>query len=114
VAPAEKELGGNVMKVMHSLTIEALPKDLPQELTVNISTLATFNDQIQVKDITLPAGVSTKLDPEEVVAIAQEAKEEEVYEAEAEEGDVADVEVEKKGKEDEGGDGGEAEEKKEE
>jgi large subunit ribosomal protein L25 len=113
VAPAEKELGGNVMKVMHNLTIEALPKDLPQELTVDISVLKTFSDQIQVKDVVLPSGVTTELDPEEVVAIAQAAKEEEVYEVEeAEEVDVSAVEVEKKGKEDEGGEqeGGEKKE----
>lgn len=99
VAPAEKELGGTLIKVLHELTIEALPKDLPHEIEVDISSLATFDDQILVKDIVLPAGVSAKLGADEVVALAQPAREEE--EATPEPVDLASVEVAKKGKEEE-------------
>jgi large subunit ribosomal protein L25 len=99
VAPAEKELGGTLIKVMHALAIEALPKDLPSEIEIDIEALKTFNDQIQVKDVALPTGVTATVDAEEVVALVQEAREEEEPEVEA--ADVADVEVEKKGKEEE-------------
>jgi large subunit ribosomal protein L25 len=99
VAPAEKELGGTLIKVLHALTIEALPQDLPHEIEVDISSLVTFDDQILVRDIVLPKGVTAKLEPEEVVALAQPAREEE--EAVAEPVDLASVEVAKKGKEEE-------------
>jgi len=99
VAPAEKELGGTLIKVMHNLPIEALPKDLPSEIEIDISTLATFDDQVQVKDVKLPAGVTASVEADEVIALVQEAREEE--EPEVEPADVADIEVEKKGKEEE-------------
>lgn len=97
VAPAEKELGGTLIKVMHEIAIEALPKNLPHEIEVDISGLKTFDDQIHVNDIKMPAGVTAVTDGEEVVALVQAAQEEEPTEAPV--GDVASVEVEKKGKE---------------
>lgn len=101
VAPAEKELGGTLIRVMRTIEIEALPKDLPHEITVDISTLKTFDDQIQVKDITLPQGVKAVTDEEEVIALVQEAKEEAEEEmTTAEDVDLDAIEVEKKGKDD--------------
>lgn len=95
VAPAEKELGGTLIKVLRTIEIEALPKDLPKEITVDISTLKTFDDQIQVKDVALPAGVVATLEADEVVALVQAVQEEVEPEAPT---DVASIEVEKKGK----------------
>ena len=40
VAPAVKDLGGILVKVIHELEIEAMPKDLPHNLSVDISKLA--------------------------------------------------------------------------
>lgn len=94
IAPAEKELGGTLLKVLREIEIEALPKHLPKEIVVDISSLKTFDDQILVKDIALPEGVRTTLEADEVVALVQEAREEEVSEAV----DISEVEVEKKGK----------------
>lgn len=99
VAPAEKELGGTLVKVMHELTISALPKDLPHAVEVDTSVLSTFDDQVLVRDITLPVGVTAVVDAEEVVALVQAQREEEPEEVSA---DIASVEVEKKGKEEEG------------
>ncbi|HCC05173.1 TPA: 50S ribosomal protein L25 [Patescibacteria group bacterium] len=98
VSPAEKGLGGTLIKVMFTLPIKALPKDLPSEVLVDISSLVTFEDQLQVKDIKLPQGVVADAEPEEVVALVQAPREEEESEVS---GDVASVEVEKKGKEEE-------------
>jgi large subunit ribosomal protein L25 len=97
VSPAEKSLGGTLIKVMHTITIEALPKDLPSEIEVDISSLITFDDQIQIKDILLPTGVTAVGDGEEVVALVQEPKEEE--DTPRAEVDLSEVEVQKKGKE---------------
>lgn len=98
VAPAEKELGGTLVKVMHTLTISALPKNLPHELPVSIESLTTFDTHICVKDIPLPSGVSVdESQYDEVVALVQAAREEEPETAAP--ADVSAVEVEKKGKE---------------
>ena len=96
VSPAVKTLGGVLVKVMHEIKIEALPKDLPQKLEVDISTLNTFEDVIVAKNIKLPSGVELKIKEDEVVASVYEPKEEV---AEAPVIDLSSIEVEKKGKE---------------
>lgn len=99
VAPAVKDLGGILIKALHELQIEALPKDLPHGIEVDISSLATFEDQIKAADIKLPAGVTLKTDAEEVVALVSAAKEE--VEEEAGPIDMSAIELsEKKGKKD--------------
>ncbi len=75
-APAVKTFGGTLIKVMHEVEIEALPKDLPHEIIVDVSSLKTLDDQIKVSDINLPAGVEVLVDGEEVVALVNAAKEE--------------------------------------
>jgi large subunit ribosomal protein L25 len=102
VAPAEKELHGNIVKVMHELEIEAMPKDLPSHLDVDLSLLVNFESQIHAKDVVLPAGVSLKTDPEEVVALAEVAVEEDLS-APVEGPDLAKIAVEEKGKKEEEG-----------
>jgi len=103
VAPAIKDLGGALVKVMHELEVEALPKDLPHDITVDISVLTTLDSQIHVSDLKLPHGVTTEAEPEEVVASIAVAGEEVIEE----EGpaDLSSIEVEKKGKDEEEGEG---------
>jgi large subunit ribosomal protein L25 len=96
VSPAVKELGGSLVKVVHELEVEAFPKDLPQQIEVDISGIADFETHITVKDIKLPSGVTTTADGEEVVALVAEAKEE--PEEEAAPIDLSSIEVEEKGK----------------
>jgi large subunit ribosomal protein L25 len=98
-APAVKELGGTLVKVLHEVTVEVMPKDLPHEIPVDVSGLTDFEKHVQVRDIKLPSGVAIITDPEEVVALVSEVKEEE--EAPAEAPDLDSIEVEKKGKEEE-------------
>ena len=102
VSPAIKDLAGTLVKVMHELPIEAMPKDLPHDIVVDISTLVNLDSQILVKDLSVPTGVEVKIDGEEVVAAITVAKEEE--ETPAGPIDLSAIEVEKKGKiEEEGG-----------
>lgn len=110
--PAVKELGGTLVKVLHELEVEALPTNIPHELTVDVSGLVDFESHIAVKDISLPEGVEAKVDPEETVALVAEPKEEE--EEEEAPVDFSQVEVEKKGKQEEEGEQGEGQESKEE
>lgn len=107
VAPAVKDLGGILVKVVRELKIEAAPRDLPHQISVDISSLKELADVIHAKDIALPTGVELKIDPEDVVASIAEAKEE-VEEAPAAP-DLSAIEVEAKGKEPvEGEEGGAA------
>jgi large subunit ribosomal protein L25 len=100
VAPAEKEGFGNLVKVMHEIEIEALPKDLPHNVVVDISKLLVLDAQIHVKDIVLPKGVKMITDLDEVVVLIAPIKEEKVEEAPV---DLSSIEVEKKGKKEEEG-----------
>jgi large subunit ribosomal protein L25 len=102
VAPAEKELHGNVVKIMHEVEIEAMPKDLPSHLDVDLALLVTMESQIHAKDIVLPAGVALKTDPDEVIALAEMAVEEDLS-APVEGPDLAKIAVEEKGKKEEEG-----------
>ena len=105
-SPALK-LGAVITKVLHDIEIEALPKNLPQHITVDVSGLANFHDSIHVRDLVLPEGVTVLDDADEMVAIATEVKEE-VDEVPVTI-DMAAIEVEKKGKtEEEGAEAGDA------
>ncbi len=106
LAPAVKELGGTLVKVLHELEIEAMPKDLPHELKVNVDTLINFESRVFAKDVELPPGVELVSDPEEVVALVSEVKEE--IEEPVAAIDLESIEVEKKGKKEEEGAEGEA------
>jgi len=96
------KLGANIVKVIHELPIEAEAADLPHEIEVDISALAAVGDQIHVKDIKLPKGVTATVEEDEIVALAQEVEVEPEEEA-AGEPNMDQIEVEKKGKEEEGG-----------
>jgi large subunit ribosomal protein L25 len=109
-APAVKNLDGVLVKVMHELAIEAMPKDLPRELIVDISSLTDFESQITVADLKIPAGVTVLVEETEVVALVSEPKDEPVEE---EPMDIGAIEVEQKGKKEEEGDAGEADATKE-
>ena len=98
-SPALKDLGGSLVKVLHEVQVEAMPKDLPSSIEVDISSLQNFEDQILAKDIKLPQGVTLDENPEEVVALVSAPREEK--EEEPVEIDLSSIEVEKKGKEDE-------------
>ena len=97
IAPAVKDLGGILVKVHRELKIEAAPRDLPHEVSADITKLVTLTDVIKAKDIVLSAGVDLKINPEDVIASIAEAKEEVVEAPEAI--DMTSIEVEAKGKE---------------
>ncbi len=119
LAPAEKELGGIVVKNASSLEIECLPKDLPQNIVVSLDGLKTFDDMIRIKDLQLPEGVEALHDAEETVVSVSEPRSEEELQALEEDvvEDVDSVEVEEGAEEDEaegeGAEEGEAAQEKE-
>ena len=94
-APALK-LGGTLTKVLHEIEVTCMPKDIPQHIDVDVSTLDDFEKQIHVKDLTIPKNVKVENDMEDVVALVQAVEEE--AEAPVEAIDMSAIEVEKKGK----------------
>ena len=62
------QANGMVDQNLFSLTVDAPPMSIPNELEVDISSL-TVGDAIRVGDIGLPEGVTTEADPEETVAV---------------------------------------------
>jgi large subunit ribosomal protein L25 len=65
-APGAEE-GGVLQQVAYELQIESLPGDIPQDLTLDVSTLG-MNENLTLADLTLPDGVTLVSDPEEVAA----------------------------------------------
>lgn len=95
-----------VLQVMEEIDVKAKPADLPKELTIDVSGLATLDDKITVADIKLPAGVELadkELSAEQVIAnlydpaaeaAAREAADKAAAEAAAENAEAAPAEGE--------------------
>ncbi len=99
VAPAVKDLGGVLVKVIHELEMTVVPKDLPQHITVDISSLKNIDDKILVSDLKLPASAEISIPMDEVVAMAAKVEEES---AEATPADISSIEIsEERGKKEE-------------
>ena len=79
---------GNVLiEISNEVEVEALPSDLPESITVDISGLIAINDMITVGDIKLDEKVEmvTSFD-QAIVKIEEPRAEEEIVAPEAEEG----------------------------
>ena len=61
------EEGGVLQQVAYEVRIESLPGDIPQELTLDVSTLG-MGENLTLADVSLPEGVTLISDPEEVAA----------------------------------------------
>jgi large subunit ribosomal protein L25 len=66
-APGTEE-GGVLQQVAYEVQIETLPGDIPQELTLDVSSLR-MNENLTLADLRLPEGITLVSDPEEVAAI---------------------------------------------
>lgn len=76
VAPAVKDFGAVLVKVIHEIEMTIVPKDLPQHISVDISSLKNIDDQILVSDLKLPASAEITVPMDEVVAMAAKVEEE--------------------------------------
>jgi large subunit ribosomal protein L25 len=77
--PAVSQKGGVLIQSLSEIEVEALPTDLPDQFTLDVSGLSEINDALYVKDLQLDRSkVTIDLDPETVIAkIEPPAKEEE-------------------------------------
>jgi large subunit ribosomal protein L25 len=90
--PAEK-IGLMVLHQLDTVEVEALPRNLPDSLTVDATKLAELHDKLTVADLEVPEGVTILTEPEHPIATvvetkAQMAEEAEEAEAEAAEGEA--------------------------
>jgi large subunit ribosomal protein L25 len=86
--PAEKA-GYLVIRQLDAVEIEALPKDLIDEIVLDASSLAEIGDKLTVADISVPTGVTIITAADHPIAVVEETKaqmsEEETTEETAEE-----------------------------
>ncbi|MFH1598341.1 MAG: 50S ribosomal protein L25 [Patescibacteria group bacterium] len=104
-ALAEKELDGILVKNFDKIKVECLPQYLIHEVTVDVSSLKTFEDEIKIKDLSVPKEINVLDSADEIVAHVLPPKSEEELQKELEgevEEKVDEVEVEEKGKAEEG------------
>ncbi len=80
--PAEK-VGLMVLHQLDSVEIEALPKDLPDELVITADKLVELHDKITVGDLQIPSGVTVLTDAEHPIATVVETRAMVAEEAEA-------------------------------
>lgn len=88
-AEAVEREDGTVAHLMFNILVNSKPDSIPDELVLDVSDME-IGDAIRVADLDFPAGVSTEVDPEEVIVTAmvsrstiEVAAEEEAAELEA-------------------------------
>jgi large subunit ribosomal protein L25 len=105
LSPAVKDFNAVLVTGLTELEVEAFPQDLPERVTVDISSMLNIGDGIHVRDIVVSDKVLVLDEPEEMIVLATAAKEEveEVVAPEAEvvAEEVAEPEVIEKGKKEE-------------
>lgn len=85
-AEAVEVENGTIDHLLYNITVNAKPADIPNELTIDISAMK-IGDALRVEDLELPAGVTTDVDGEEVIATALAALVEEPEPTEGEGGE---------------------------
>ena len=98
VSPAVKDFNGIIITEMDSVEVEALPQDLPEKITLDLSNLKKIGDHFTVKDIALSDKVHVHASLDDVIVIVTLTKEEE---AAVEASAAAEPEVIEKGKKEE-------------
>lgn len=100
-APAVKDFQAAIIQQLESIEVEALPTDLPESITVDISSLKELSDTITVKDLKVDDKVTVLTDPDEIIVVATSTFVAETEE-DGEDGMVEPEVIERGKKEDEG------------
>ncbi len=104
--PVGVKEGGILEVLLHELDVECLPKDLPEEITLDINELA-LDRAMHVSALVLPTGVRSLVPTDQVVCLVAHRKAEEEVAPAAVEGEVP-AEGEEGAAAAEGAEGGEA------
>ena len=67
-APGVTRSGGNVIQLLLSIEVSALPLDMPAQAEADLASMDTVDSVLRAGDIRLPAGAVMLTDPEEMVA----------------------------------------------
>jgi len=103
-----KEQGGTLIKALEEVNVKCLPADLVNKIEVDLSVLKSYEDTIHIKDLVLPKGIQVTDDLGIVLAKVLPPLTEDQLKAMEEKPAVSvdQIEVEKKGKVEEEGAGG--------
>ncbi len=66
-APAVKSDDGILLHLLESIEVEALPADLPESITVDVTPLAELNQSLHVSDLHVPTSVTVLTDADELI-----------------------------------------------
>jgi len=100
-APAVKSEGAVLVRNVYEIEISALPKNLPPEILVDLSSLRNINDAILVKDLLVPEEVRIMAEEDTVIAQTSAPKEEEIAGEAPEEIAAEEIKTEAEGKREE-------------
>jgi len=100
--PAEK-IGLLVLHQLDTVEVEALPRNLPDSLSVDATKLAELHDKLIVADIVVPEGVTILTESEHPIATVVETKAQ--ISEETAEGELTPEEAEAEAQKAEGGEG---------
>ena len=67
-APGVEATGGFLLTSLDHLRMKALPSDMPQQISVDLTPLVDLEAAIHVSDLPIPDNVTVLNDPEELVA----------------------------------------------
>ncbi len=92
-SPAVKNFGGILIKVVHEVEVESLPRDLPPHLKIDLSSLEELESRICLRDLSLPQGVTLIANPDDAAVIVEPPRSEEELKSLEEKVKVEPVEV---------------------
>ena len=91
-SPAVRTMGGTLLQPLMTLTVEALPLEIPKSITLEAELLVDFETNFYVSDIEVDEGVNVINEASEMVASVVAPRVERM-ESEGEEGDETETEV---------------------
>lgn len=76
---------GILLQQVSEIEVEALPNELPENITVDVTNLAAIGDQITVEQLQIPPGIAVMTDPGQIIVKIDEPVQEEPEEPAPEE-----------------------------
>lgn len=63
ISPAVEQKLGLLLQTLNEVEVEALPSDLPENLTIDVSSLTGVDQEFKVSDLKIPSGVTILTSP---------------------------------------------------
>ncbi|MBP6005811.1 50S ribosomal protein L25 [Candidatus Saccharibacteria bacterium] len=74
---AVRNHSGELSQEVYQLEVNALPKDLPESIELDLGVLENVGDSILVRDLKLPSGIEVLLDDTQMIVKVSQPREEE-------------------------------------